>query len=61
MIKVTNTGPASDRSVGGQGNVVYAKVADACPGCSETHLGLSWGAWNALTNSHSGSVVDTHW
>lgn len=62
MIRMTNTGPDGDNSVGGEGNVVLAKVADTCPGCQRSNdLDLSVGAWDALTNYAAPSVVGTHW
>ena len=60
-VKIQNTGATTDNSVGGKGRVVYANVADLCTGCSEAHLNLSLGAWNALTNNHGPSVVGIHW
>jgi hypothetical protein len=60
-IKLTNTGPNSDKGVGGKGNTVTVTVEDTCEGCNETHLDLSVAVWNALTNNHVGSVVDIEW
>ena len=60
-IILTNTGPSTDQSVGGKGNVVTVTVEDTCEGCDENHLDLSVAAWNSLTNNHVGSVVDISW
>jgi hypothetical protein len=61
VVKITNTGPAGDNSIGGEGNIVYAKVADTCLGCDEYQLDLSRGAWDELTNYAADSVVSISW
>ena len=60
-IILKNTGPSTDNSVGGKGNVVTVTVEDTCEGCDENHLDLSVAAWNALTNGHAFSVTDISW
>ena len=61
MVRITNTGPAGDNSIGGKGNSIRARVANTCPGCESTHLDLSRGAWDALTNGAGDSVVGIKW
>ena len=60
-IKMTNTGPITDHSIGGKGNVVIVTVADTCSGCAEGHLDLSKGAWSTLTNNAADSQVGIRW
>jgi expansin (peptidoglycan-binding protein) len=59
QITVTNEG--SDDNVGGKGNSVTVTVKDTCPGCNKTHLDLSVGAWNILTNSAPFGTIDIKW
>lgn len=58
-IYVTNTG--SDDGVGGKGNAVTVTVADTCPVCASTHLDLSIGAWNVLTDSAPSGTIEIEW
>jgi hypothetical protein len=60
-VKISNNGPSTDMSIGGQGNEVWATVADKCPGCDDNHLDLSRGAWNQLTNAAFPSQVGIKW
>ncbi|KAH8815976.1 expansin module family protein [Xylogone sp. PMI_703] len=60
-IRLTNTGPTTDNSIGGKGNQVVVTVEDTCPGCDENHLDLSVAAWEALTNGAAYSVVGISW
>ncbi|KAH8819137.1 RlpA-like double-psi beta-barrel-protein domain-containing protein-containing protein [Xylogone sp. PMI_703] len=61
QIQLTNTGPTTDGSIGGEGNSVLVAVEDTCMGCNQTHLDLSVAAWDALTNGASYSVVGISW
>lgn len=60
-IVLTNTGPSTDKAVGGKGKVVVVTVKDTCEGCDENHLDLSVAAWNYITNNHAYSVVGINW
>ncbi|RFU30824.1 hypothetical protein B7463_g5477, partial [Scytalidium lignicola] len=60
-IQLTNTGPTTDNSIGGRGNVVVVTVEDTCVGCDENHLDLSVAAWESLTNNAAYSVVGISW
>lgn len=60
-IRITNTGPTTDYSVGGAGNAVEVVVADTCPGCDRGHLDLSVAAWDALTGGAYPSQVGISW
>ncbi|RFU32938.1 hypothetical protein B7463_g3408, partial [Scytalidium lignicola] len=57
QIKITNTGPTTDESIGGKGRTVTVTVEDTCMGCNETHLDLSVAAWNVISNKALYSVV----
>lgn len=59
QIVVTNIG--SDDGVGGAGNSITVTVADTCPSCDETHLDLSVGAWNSLTNDAAYGTIEIDW
>jgi hypothetical protein len=61
QITLTNTGPTTDGSVGGIGNVVTVTVEDTCEGCGLGDLDLSVAAWDALTNNAAWSVVGISW
>jgi len=58
-IYVINVG--SDDGVGGEGNGVIVTVADTCPACDATHLDLSIGAWNALTDNAPFGTIFIEW
>lgn len=58
-IQITNIG--SDDGVGGAGSSITVTVADTCEGCDESHLDLSIGAWNALTDSAPFGTVEINW
>jgi expansin (peptidoglycan-binding protein) len=58
-IHVTNTG--SDDGVGGKGKAVTVTVVDTCPACNAHHLDLSFGAWDALTDSAPAGTIDIKW
>lgn len=60
-VRLTNTGPSTDMSVGGAGNTIEVVVADTCVGCDQGHLDLSVAAWNALTNGAYPSQVGISW
>lgn len=60
-IRATNTGPTTDNSVGGRGNVIEGVVVDTCVGCDAGLLDLSVAAWNALTNGAYPSQVGIEW
>ncbi|KAL1965839.1 hypothetical protein VTN77DRAFT_5160 [Rasamsonia byssochlamydoides] len=59
QIKATNTG--SNDGVGGAGNSVIVTVADTCPGCGESDLDFSVGAWDILTNSAPFAEFNVEW
>ncbi|KAI9694535.1 MAG: hypothetical protein M1822_000151 [Bathelium mastoideum] len=50
QIQITNTGGGQDN--GGTGNVITVTVADTCESCDETHLDLSTGAFESLTDGN---------
>lgn len=59
QIFITNIG--SNDGVGGAGNTITVTVADTCPSCEESHLDLSVGAWNQLTNNAPYGTVNIDW
>jgi expansin (peptidoglycan-binding protein) len=58
-IHAINTG--SDDGVGGKGKSVTVTVKDTCTGCKRTHIDLSIGAWNHLTNNAPFGTVNLEW
>jgi hypothetical protein len=58
-IYVINKG--SDDGVGGEGNAVTVTVADTCTACDSTHLDLSIGAWDLLTDSALFGTINIEW
>jgi expansin (peptidoglycan-binding protein) len=58
-IIVTNVG--SNDNVGGNGNSVTVVVEDTCPSCASTHLDLSIGAWNILTDGAEFGTINIKW
>ncbi|MCJ1462894.1 hypothetical protein MMC07_001498 [Pseudocyphellaria aurata] len=50
QIRITNTG--GGQSNNGVGKQITVTVADTCPGCTENHLDLSHGAFQALTGGN---------
>ena len=57
QITLTNAGPTTDQSIGGEGNTITVTVEDTCEGCDQGHWDLPVTAWEALTNNAAWSVV----
>jgi expansin (peptidoglycan-binding protein) len=58
-ILINNTG--SDDGVGGIRSSIIVTIEDTCPSCNKTHLDLSVGAWNRLTENAAFGTVDISW